>query len=57
MINKCRLIEPGEVEVFSVGASGVTPKRSLRPPLVDQVSSISPSVDEPPFAVCWQPLT
>ena len=34
-----------------------SPKRSLRPPLVDQVSSISPSVDEPQFAVCCQPLT
>ena len=26
--DKCRLIEPGDVEVCFVGASGVTPKRS-----------------------------
>ena len=42
---------------FFVGASGVTPKRSLRPMLVEQVGSISPSVDKRQFASCCQPLT
>ena len=55
--DKCRLIEPGHVEVFFVGASGVTPKRSLRPLLVEQVNSISSFVDEHQFAFCCQPLT
>ena len=41
---------------FFVGASSVTPTRSLRPLLVEQVGSISPSVDENQFAFC-QPLT
>ena len=47
--DKCRLIEPR--------ARGVTPKRSLRPMLVEQVGSISPSVDKRQFASCCQPLT
>ena len=55
--DKCRLIEPGDVGSFFVGASGVTPKRSLRPLLVEQVSSISTSVDEHQFALGCQPLT
>ena len=45
--DKCRLIEPR--------ARGVTPKRSLRPLLVEQMRSISPSVDAHHFALCCQP--
>ena len=45
------------LKFFFVAASGATPKPSLRPLLVEQVSSISPSVYEHQFALCCQPLT
>ena len=44
-------------QVFSVGASGVTPKRSLRPLLVEQVGSISLPVGANQFAFFCQALT
>ena len=45
------------LKFFFAAASGATPKPSLRPLLVEQVSSISPSVYEHQFALCCQPLT
>ena len=45
------------LNLFLVGASGVTPKRSLRPLLVEHAGSISPSVDEHQFALCCRPST
>lgn len=40
---ECRSIETGDVEIFPIGASGVTHQRYSHPMSVTQVGSVSPS--------------
>lgn len=51
------MIEPGDIEVYFVGASGIKQARSLRPIVADPVSGILQSACTVNLASCCQPLT
>ena len=54
--DKYRLIESGDVEFFCLSEWCHT-ESIVTSELVEQVGSISPSVDESQFAFCCQPLS